>query len=335
MPEAAGMPQAQPTVAHVAGVGHCYLGETVSLHTRVLVNQRTADLTLRISLPISAELRDQQPPEQFREALPVIEEDEAARYVVWRLQGALPIGSAYEYQVDVLITDAGPMGVFESRAELSDADGTRLAAEVATVVVHTKGSYLRYLPEIYEDDALMARFLMLFESFWAPIDRQISSLHWYFNPDLTPGDFLPWLASWMDLALDERLPDERRRRLVRSAVPLYRKRGTRRGLQEYLEIYTGSAVQVIEYRAANLRLGSEARLGYGVALGKGNVPHTFTVVLHLPPVDSAGGLGKDEVTRRETERLRMIRALIDAEKPAHTAYDLRVEVTPANEVETF
>ena len=33
--------------------------------------------------------------------------------------------------------------------------------------MQTKGSYLRYLPEIYEDDALMARFLMLFESFWA------------------------------------------------------------------------------------------------------------------------------------------------------------------------
>ena len=76
-------------------------------------------------------------------------------------------------------------------------------------------------------------------------------------------------------------------------------------------------------------------MGYGVALGKGNVPYTFTVVLHLPPVDSTGSLSKDEAARREAERLRIIRALIDAEKPAHTAYDLRVEVTPTSEVETF
>ena len=197
------------------------------------------------------------------------------------------------------------------------------AEETAAIAVSAKGRYLKYLPALYQDDELMARFLMLFESFWAPIEGQIDHLAFYFDPRMTPSDFLPWLASWLDLELDERWPEERRRQLIRSAVSLYRKRGTRRGLEEFLEIYTGERPQIVEHRARNFFLGADGLLGPGSALGRDNVAHTFTVTVRLPP---APGEDEEERTRHERERRRIIRAIIEAEKPAHTGYELRVEV---------
>ena len=142
------------------------------------------------------------------------------------------------------------------------------AAESVEILVVGKGRYMRYLPRIYqEQDELMGRFVMLFESFWAPIESQIDVMPLYFDPALTPLKLLPWLATWVDLALDDHWPEAKRRQLLKAAVGLYRKRGTRRGLQEYLEIYTGAQVQISEHGAHNFLLGPEARLGPGVALG--------------------------------------------------------------------
>jgi phage tail-like protein len=200
--------------------------------------------------------------------------------------------------------------------------------------VWAKGRYLRYLPELYAQDELMGRFLMLFESFWAPIETQTDNVRCYLDPGMTPTRFLPWLASWLGLELDGRLPEERRRQLIQSAISLHRRRGTKQALQEYLEIYTEGEAQIIEHRAKNLRLGPGARLGPGVALGLNNRPHTFTVVLHVPPVsssvDEAGGF-PNERARLEAERRRTIEAIIEAEKPAHTGYTLRIETLTSSQ----
>jgi phage tail-like protein len=222
--------------------------------------------------------------------------------------------------------------VLETRAVVtSELPGEKMIRDEATVAiaVAVKARSLDYLPAVYHEDDLMGRFLMLFESFWTPIEQQIDSLSYYFDPRLTPPDLLPWLASWIDLVLDERWPEHKRRRLLRSAVPLYRKRGTRQGLVEYLEIYTGQRPRIIEHRAHNLRLGPEARLGPGIALGTVNRPHTFTVILRLPPISPSQ---EEERARQELERQHKIEAIIEAEKPAHTAYNLHLEIDPELEV---
>jgi phage tail-like protein len=197
------------------------------------------------------------------------------------------------------------------------------AEETVSIAILAKAQYLKHLPALYQTDPLMSRFLMLFESFWGPIHGQIDHLPFYFDPKMTPPDFLPWLASWFNVVLDERLSEQQQRRLIGSLGSLYRKRGTKHGLEEYLEIYTGRSPQIIEHRARDFRLGQEARLGPGVALGTGNRPHSFTVVLCLPPLSDPDGDEK-ACTRRESERRRAIEAIIEAEKPAHTAYTLHL-----------
>lgn len=300
------------TVAHVADFYRRYPGELVTFYTNVEVRETAPDLTLRITLPDGLTLHNYSPPPEFQGAPPYVEVDAGTQYLVWSL--AASTGARYEYQTQARIAPVTRDKEITSRAVVTRGDEI-LSEESATFLVRAKGDYLRYLPEIYADDDLMGRFLMLFESFWSPIETQIDSVSNYFNPEMTPPDFLRWLASWFDLTLNERLPEERRRQLVQAAVPLYRQRGTKQGLKRYLEIYTGGEVHIVEHRADNFRLGSAAALGPGIALGRNNRPHTFTVRLRLPPED-------DEATW-----LNSIRALIEAEKPAHTAYTLYVEST--------
>lgn len=106
---------------------------------------------------------------------------------------------------------------------------------------------LDYLPPVYREDKLMGQFLKIFDSILTPIENTVDNLALYFDPRLTPETLLPWLASWLDIAMDPQWPLERRRELVGKAAELYRWRGTRRGLSEYLRIYTGKRPQIIEY----------------------------------------------------------------------------------------
>jgi phage tail-like protein len=237
-------------------------------------------------------------------------------------------GETFQYELDVTPRATQTDAELQTQAQLwpaGAADGEPPTTEAAELLVLAKGRYLRYLPRIFqEQDELMGRFLMLFESFWAPIEGQIDNIPMYFDPALTPVKLLPWLASWVDLTLDDHWPEAKRRQLLRAAVSLYRKRGTKRGLQEYLEIYTGAQVQISEHGARNFLLGPDARLGPGVALGTLNMPHTFTVTVYLPPVDGVAATAAER-ERYEADRRRMIETIIEAEKPAQTSYNLRLE----------
>ena len=151
---------------------------------------------------------------------------------------------------------------------------------------------LTYLPSIYADDPFLGSFLNIFDSIWLPLERQIDQLYAYFDPRLTPAEFLPWLATWVDLTLDENWPLDRRRALIRSAADLYRRRGTKGALRDYLAIYMGVQPDIVEDDA------------------RGN-PFHFSVVFH---VNEPAALDQDRIKR-----------IVEEEKPAHTTYTLRIE----------
>lgn len=64
-------------------------------------------------------------------------------------------------------------------------------------------SYLQYLPAIYRDNMFLGRFLCIMESVMKPIEGIIDNIACYFDPYLTPEEFLPWLAGWVGLTQDE------------------------------------------------------------------------------------------------------------------------------------
>lgn len=308
------------TVSLVADFNRRYPGEDVTLYSRVTVREPGPGFRLCITLPPELEPGVTRAPD---DVVPQVALDEGSSHLIWSVEGGVEAGTRYEYQVEARVAPTHEDVVLQSRAIVTSDAGTHAGSheETVTTVVSAQGRYLRYLPSLYYKDELMGRFLMLFESFWKPLEGQIDHLPLYFDPQMAPPDFLPWLASWLDLVLDERWPEERRRLLIRSAAALYRKRGTRQGLQRYLEIFAGDRIEIIEHRANNFRLGPEGRLGAGIALGTQNVPHTFTVNVRLPPV----AVEDDESVREDMERRRIVEAIIQAEKPAHTGYTLRFE----------
>ncbi len=154
-------------------------------------------------------------------------------------------------------------------------------------------AWLRYLPTLYQDSDFMGRFLCIFEALALPVGEILENQAYYFDPRLAPPDFLPWLATWIDLALDENWPEAQRRALIHSGMELYRWRGTRKGLAEYLRLYAGVEPEIVEHF-------TQAEGG----------PYRFTVVLRTT------GAQVDEAR---------VRRIIEAEKPAHTAYTLRIQ----------
>jgi phage tail-like protein len=175
--------------------------------------------------------------------------------------------------------------------------------------VRAKSSYLQYLPPLYRDDEFMGQFILIFEDLMKPLENTVNNLAMYFDPLLTPEPLLTWLAFWANLVLDPKWPLERRRELVKSAATLYRWRGTRKGLSEYLRIYTGSVPEISEY-IPGMRLDEDTRLGINTQLGSSGTGHHFTVTLELD--DSS------EVS------IETVRSIIDSQKPAHTYYTLQV-----------
>ena len=159
-----------------------------------------------------------------------------------------------------------------------------------------QSSYLKYLPSFLGGNEFLGRFLLIFEQILTPLDRQIDQLYQYFDPRLAPPDFLPWLASWLGLVLDERWPEGQRRELIRAAVELYEWRGTRRGLSEFLRLYTGFTPEIVEP---------------GVGKGaKADQAHRFIVRIKTDEPD-------------KLDRA-LLMSIIDLEKPAHAGYKLEV-----------
>jgi len=169
-------------------------------------------------------------------------------------------------------------------------------------------SYLNYLPSVYQENEqsrdFLERFLSLFRTFYSANEHQIFHLEKYFDADVVSGDFLRWLGSWLAVAADENWAEKKVRRLIKKAPRLYKKRGTRGGIQEIIEIYTGEKPFVIE----QFQLKCEAtEKSYEDLLNRlyGTDPYEFSILLKPFLIKSAGG--------RST-----VKNIADSEKPAYT-----------------
>ena len=67
------------------------------------------------------------------------------------------------------------------------------------------------LPALFQEDGFTQRFMAAFDAALAPLFSTLDNLPAYFDPWLTPPDFLEWLGSWFGLALDDSWSVERRR----------------------------------------------------------------------------------------------------------------------------
>lgn len=188
-------------------------------------------------------------------------------------------------------------------------------------------SWLEFLPGIYQNDngagrGFLEGFLWSFQQVFTDIEDRLDDLARYFHPYETPAEFLPWLASWLALALDQEWPEPKKRILVRHAVQLYKLRGTVRGLKLFLEIFTGVEPEIYEnqWPFDGFQVGLTATTGVDtVLIHPVERAHCFTVSLPMSLAETSIDL------------IRKIHAIIRAERPAHTNYYLLF--APARTVE--
>ncbi|NEO25436.1 MAG: phage tail protein [Kamptonema sp. SIO4C4] len=177
--------------------------------------------------------------------------------------------------------------------------------------------YLNYLPDLYREVDFIGRLLKIFEEAFEPDFNALLSLWGYLNPLTAPAAMLPFLAHWVGWQWTPALSQQKQRRLIARAIELYRWRGTRWGLRQYLHIYTDlplddhlpeveKHISIQELGGKGFILG-ETEMG-GDALIGGGRPYHFIVRLRHPPDQEL-----DEM---------LIRKVIEQEKPAFCTYEL-------------
>lgn len=156
------------------------------------------------------------------------------------------------------------------------------------------------------------RLLDAMETMFRMFEDVLDTVPDRFDPLRTPDDFLPWLASWAALVLRADWSPEQKRQVLARIVPLYRMRGTREGLEQYLRAYVGAGVQV-EDAHQPLQVGVVATVGTDTVVG-GIPANVFRVRVAFTTSDVAG----------LAQRTESVKAVLAIEKPAHTDYVLSV-----------
>jgi phage tail-like protein len=158
--------------------------------------------------------------------------------------------------------------------------------------LHAESTFLRSLPDIYQENDFLRRFLLIFESIWEPLEWRQDHIEMYVDPCTCPAAFLPWLASWLDLPYHPGWPEARSRRLLTQGMELYRWRGTRYGLALMIEVCTGSIPTITEVPGQ---------------------PYVFRIQVALPSRADEESVNKE-----------LLEELIQVHKPAHTGYILEI-----------
>ncbi len=226
---------------------------------------------------------------------------------------------------------SGPNSLF-----VKDADFARLVTPGSQIVLHAGG-----LPDLFNPDLTPP----------PQFAHRLRLNEYRTEPD---SAFLNFLASWIGLPLrDDLIPRagetdlqgllqtgdpwyERRkarwnRHLMRTAVGIYPRRGTRAGIEGMLRAWLKD--DVLEERVvvtdlsrnytdidAVFQLGARATLGVDTVLGEGP---PFFFIVDLTPDPTVRGLRNPagiDVFLREA------RYILETETPAHTSYELRVRV---------
>jgi phage tail-like protein len=312
------MTEVPAQVSLVASAYNRYPGEQLTLYLRFSPPEAPG-AAVQLIMPHVLSVDSYELPEGVAQSVPSLVEGIDDLIFDLPLDGNFQPGKLYDVAIKTTIHTFYFNQFLLIEARLTAAEAHLLASEEIQIAVHEKGRYLKYLPELYESDGFTGRFLMLFESFWKPISQQIDQMDTYFDPGLTPPAFVSWLASWIGMPIDETLPLERQRSLLKSAMMFYQHRGTYQALKTYLEIYSSGRAWIIERRACNFVLGESTTLGVETALGTDNHPNSVAVQLTVPDAElERTHYTPDMYQRKMTEIVRWM-------VPAHAIFNVKCE----------
>lgn len=212
------------------------------------------------------------------------------------------------------------------------ARGHMVHAGESVLLTVSRESYVKWLPSIYQRADINGRnffrdFLWVLQHIFSTIEEQLDVMHQVFDPFEAPEKFLPWLASWSAMVLEEDWPLAKKRRLIRRAIELYRIRGTVKGIKLFISLFTGHEPEIREneWPFRGWRIGVTSDIGIDtVVLPPVNLAHTAIVEMPVAYKD----LSPESVIR--------IHEILLMEKPANVQYYLRFAAEgPKNELNEF
>jgi len=103
------------------------------------------------------------------------------------------------------------------------------------------------LPVGMVEDPFLARFVALLQGVADTVLHQVDSLPHLFDPAVAPDAMVRTMGRWIGIDwVDPSLPDELQRRIVREYGRLLGWRGTKRGLEQLLELISGAPATVTD-----------------------------------------------------------------------------------------
>ena len=173
-------------------------------------------------------------------------------------------------------------------------------------------SWIQYLPEIYQQEDsegyFLQRYLGIFQTVYEDMNARILESANLFNLETTGREFLDWLAQW--LAIDESYiwSEEQLRSLLLQGISLYKRRGTKQGIMDFVKLYTGEEPFLLENHQLQYFKDDGARMEMLQRL-YGDNPYSFVVLV------------RGEVVHSPQEQ-RTLHRIIDKVKPAQTDFHL-------------
>ena len=155
------------------------------------------------------------------------------------------------------------------------------------------------LPMGMLDDDFFVRFVSLFQEVATSLLEDADNIPNVVDPAVAPAEMVRYLGSWIGMPpVDSSLEESLQRALVRRSSQILAWRGTRRGLEQFLEVVTGSVPRI------------EDSGGISREREEGEPAPAPFVRIH---VDSIGWLPDQDFV-----------ALVDDEIPVSTQYELFV-----------
>lgn len=113
-------------------------------------------------------------------------------------------------------------------------------------------SWTARLPELYRremgNDSFQDRFLSIFQSIYDDISWQIREAVNWIDPEAAEADWLNQLASWLNIEDPYMWTEGQLRYLLVHAMEFFEARGTAKGIEMYVKLYTDELPFVIEWQ---------------------------------------------------------------------------------------
>ena len=189
--------------------------------------------------------------------------------------------------------------------EIYEQPGQHLSIEKIKISF-PRQSWLSYLPEIYQSSdksMFYERFLAVFQTLYEEVNDEIRNMPDYLDIDGAEGEYLKWLARWLDINEGYMWSEQQMRELLKKARYIYKYRGTSNAILELARLYIGNKdVYLVENHKVRAHETEENSRDYGNLYG--DDPFRFQVLV------------KEEYipTTREYQTLNKI---LEEVKPAH------------------